>query len=144
MAIESMGGGVQFVTVIFQQLWSYEKAHRALAAQGIPRAPSGNPFAADAPWKREDLHRVGQDDCEKLGGIFYFRILWFNVGGHADTLHSHFMCLLCEHPPYGQYAQCRRRAYSISWWRAPSANICVHQPAMKWCKHLRAVSSDTT
>ncbi len=23
---------------------------------------------------------MGQDDCEKLGGIFYFRILWFNVG----------------------------------------------------------------
>ena len=65
---------------IYEQLHCYESAHRALAAQRIPRAPSGNPFAADAPWKREDLHRVGQDDCESLGGIFYFRILWFNVG----------------------------------------------------------------
>ena len=64
----------------YEQLQRYESAHRALAAQNIPRAPSGNPFATDAPWKREDLHRVGQDDCEKLGGIFYFRILWFNVG----------------------------------------------------------------
>ena len=64
---------------VYEQLQRYESAHRALAAQNIPRAPSGNPFAADAPWKREDLHRVGQDDCEKLGGIFYFRILWFNV-----------------------------------------------------------------
>ena len=68
------------MAVICGQLWSYERAHKKLAAQGIPRAPSGNPFASDAPWKREDLHRVGQDDCEKLGGIFYFRILWFNVG----------------------------------------------------------------
>ena len=64
---------------VYEQLQHYESAHRALAAQRIPRTPSGNPFAADAPWKREDLHRVGQDDCEKLGGIFYFRILWFNV-----------------------------------------------------------------
>lgn len=69
----------QCVAFLCQQLWSYEMAHRALASQEIPRAPSGNPFAPDAPWKREDLHRVGQDDCEKLGGIFYFRILWFNV-----------------------------------------------------------------
>ena len=89
---------MQFVGVIFQQLWSYEKAHKQLAAQGIPRAPSGNPFAPDAPWKREDLHRVGQDDCEKLGGIFYFRILWFNVGSHAVTLHSHFTCLMLSPP----------------------------------------------
>ena len=65
---------------VYEQLHCYESAHRTLAAQHIPRAPSGNPFAADAPWKREDLHRVGQDDCESLGGIFYFRILWFNVG----------------------------------------------------------------
>lgn len=71
------------MAVIFQHLKGYEKAHRQLEAQGIPRAPSGNPFAPDAPWKREDLHRVGQDDCEKLGGIFYFRILWFNVGGYG-------------------------------------------------------------
>ncbi len=76
---------MQLVAVIFQQLWSYEKAHKQLAAQGVPRAPSGNPFAPDAPWKREDLHRVGQDDCEKLGGIFYFRILWFNVSTCTQT-----------------------------------------------------------
>ncbi len=85
-------GVVQLVTVIFQQLWSYERAHRQLAAQGIPRAPSGNPFAPDAPWKREDLHRVGQDDCEKLGGIFYFRILWFNVSTCAYTSLAYTSC----------------------------------------------------
>ena len=77
---------MQLVAVAFQQLWSYERAHKQLAAQGIPRAPSGNPFAPDAPWKREDLHRVGQDDCEKLGGIFYFRILWFNVSTRTHTI----------------------------------------------------------
>ena len=76
---------------IYKQLHHYESAHRALAAQHIPRAPSGNPFAADAPWKREDLHRVGQDDCERLGGIFYFRILWFNVGPPLSA-----WCLLLE------------------------------------------------
>ena len=54
-------------------------AHRALAGQGIPRARSGNPLAPSAPWKRADLHRLGQADCERLGGIFYFRILGFNV-----------------------------------------------------------------
>ena len=55
------------------------RAHLALRAQGIPRAPSGNPLAANAPWKRRDLHRLGQADCEALGGLFYFRILGFNV-----------------------------------------------------------------
>lgn len=57
----------------------FERAAKALQAQGIPRAPAGNPLAANAPWKRMDLHRLGQDDCERLGGIFYFRILFFNV-----------------------------------------------------------------
>ena len=55
------------------------RAHLALRAQGIPRASSGNPLAANAPWKRRDLHRLGQADCEVLGGLFYFRILGFNV-----------------------------------------------------------------
>lgn len=83
-------GHVQCIRYARQQLWLYEAAHRVLAAQGIPRAPSGNPFARDAPWKREDLHRVGQDDCEKLGGIFYFRILWFNV---SPTLAGQSTCI---------------------------------------------------
>lgn len=67
-------------------LGPYERAHKTLKDQGIPRASAGNPLAADAPWKRMDLHRLGQDDCEKLGGIFYFRILFFNVrfmGSHS-------------------------------------------------------------
>jgi hypothetical protein len=57
----------------------FQRAAGLLAAQGIPRSCAGNPLAPDAPWKRQDLHRLGQEDCERLGGIFYFRILFFNV-----------------------------------------------------------------
>lgn len=67
-------------------LLPFERAARALQAQGIARAPAGNPLAADAPWKRMDLHRLGQDDCERLGGIFYFRILFFNVRKQMSCL----------------------------------------------------------
>ena len=91
-------GHVQYIRYAWQQLWLYEAAHRNLAAQGIPRAPSGNPFAPDAPWKREDLHRVGQDDCEKLGGIFYFRILWFNVSPTLARQRSWFPSLPALEP----------------------------------------------
>jgi len=63
------------------------RAHRALRGQGIPRACSGNPLAASAPWKRRDLHRLGQADCERLGGVFYFRILGFNVRTCATPTH---------------------------------------------------------
>ncbi|KAK9837127.1 hypothetical protein WJX81_004899 [Elliptochloris bilobata] len=59
-------------------------AHLALRRQGIPKASSGNPLAASAPWKRRDLHRLGQADCEALGGIFYFRILGFNCVQISD------------------------------------------------------------
>ncbi|CAL8464901.1 g4436 [Coccomyxa elongata] len=62
----------------------FKRAAKALQAQGIPRAPAGNPLAANAPWKRMDLHRLGQDDCERLGGIFYFRILFFNCVQISD------------------------------------------------------------
>ena len=42
---------------------------------------------------------MGQDDCEKLGGIFYFRILWFNVGPFLDCmlLFSEDSMLCCAH-----------------------------------------------
>ena len=99
-----MGHDVQ----VYEQLQRYESAHRALAAQRIPRAPSGNPFAADAPWKREDLHRVGQDDCERLGGIFYFRILWFNVGPPASECCS---CWWTAGSAVGMYVQGQAHAH---------------------------------
>jgi hypothetical protein len=73
----------------------FERAARTLQAQGIPRAPAGNPLAEDAPWKRMDLHRLGQDDCERLGGIFYFRILFFNVRSDRSSLPS-LSCHLCR------------------------------------------------
>ncbi len=69
-------------------LLPFERAARTLQAQGIPRSSAGNPLAADAPWKRMDLHRLGQDDCERLGGIFYFRILFFNVRADSPSVPS--------------------------------------------------------
>lgn len=68
-------GALQVVALLLP----LHRAHVVLQRQGIPRAGSGNPLAASAPWKRRDLHRLGQADCERLGGIFYFRILGFNV-----------------------------------------------------------------
>lgn len=70
------------------------RAHLVLRRQGIQRAGSGNPLAASAPWKRRDLHRLGQADCERLGGIFYFRILGFNV--RSSSLLMSLQSLPCK------------------------------------------------
>ena len=139
----------------------YQRAATLLRAQGIPQSRAGNPFARNAPWKREvqhsphcqftqpsccclaqqnkdvpwlrsyagpvhpvagypwacmhravtslcvtrpvqDLHRLGQEDCERLGGIFYFRILWFNVRPHWRPWSE------CSPTPYLRAASMRK------------------------------------
>jgi hypothetical protein len=63
----------------------YMAARRILLAQGlIMNVENTSPFSPNAPWKRQDLHHVGKEDSEKLGGVYLFTILWFNV--HTLTL----------------------------------------------------------
>ena len=64
---------------VFKYFQRYLRGHKILRRQGLPRSDEGNVMSAKAPFKRRDLHRLGQEDCEKYGGIFYFRLAWFNV-----------------------------------------------------------------
>ncbi len=66
-------------------LQPYMAARRILLAQGlIMNVENTSPFSPHAPWKRQDLHHVGKEDSEKLGGVYLFTILWFNV--HIPTI----------------------------------------------------------
>lgn len=58
----------------------YVRARRVLLEQGLVlNQENTSPFSAHAPWKRADLHHVGREDSERLGGVYLFKILWFNV-----------------------------------------------------------------
>ena len=117
----------------------YERAAAVLHAQGIPRSAAGNPLAADAPWKREDLHRLGQDDCERLGGIFFFRILFFNVRASCSAmcLCSPLQCRLCCHISCAA-GLLPGQAIAQGFWNLAAALLRPHARS-RHCRHLRCL-----
>eukprot|EP00884_Botryococcus_braunii_P019632 jgi/Botrbrau1/6352/Bobra.0098s0011.1 len=66
-------------------LQPYRRALFILLQQGlILNQENTSPFSPNAPWKRLDLHHVGKEDSERLGGVYIFKILWFNFLQVAD------------------------------------------------------------